>query len=300
MVSPCPPDALNAGATVLFFAGPRSPLNRYRPGQRQNLRTYKGARSLPREWHFRILRPMNLAIETKELVAEFPSSGGVFRALDGLNLKVQSGSVHGFIGPNGAGKTTTMHILLGFVEASSGSASIFGEDVRHSIARQRIGYLPEHPDTYRFLTGRELLRETGRLFLISGSNLKTRVEETLRMTGMTAAADRRIATYSRGMMQRICLAQALINDPDLVILDEPTGGLDPLGRLAVRNMVAELKARNKTVFFSSHELSEVEMVCDSVTILNRGRVVAEGPVAGLAAPGESLERYFLRLTGGAA
>ena len=188
-----------------------------------------------------------------------------------------------------------MHVLLGFIAATSGEASLFGTDVRQSIARQRIGYLPEHPDTYRFLTGRELLTASGRLFLLRGPALRSRVEQVLAETGIEQAADRKIATYSRGMMQRICLAQALVNDPDLVILDEPTGGLDPLGRAAVRRLIAGLKARGRTVFFSSHELSEVELVCDHLAILSSGRVVAEGAASALVPPGESLENYFMRI-----
>jgi ABC-2 type transport system ATP-binding protein len=191
-----------------------------------------------------------------------------------------------------------MHVLLGFVEASSGVARIFGTDVRESIARRRIGYLPEQPQTYPFLTGRELLRFAGRLFEMNGRALRERIERLVEMVGLTSAADRRIGTYSRGMMQRIGLAQALINDPDLVILDEPTGGLDPLGRLEIRRVIADLRTRGKTVFFSSHELSEVELVCDHLAILSGGRVVAEGKAGELVEPGESLEQYFLRTVGG--
>lgn len=238
---------------------------------------------------------MDSAISISNLVVEFPSRQGAIRALDGLMLNVKPGQVFGFLGPNGAGKTTTMHVLLGFIAATSGEASIFGTDVRHSIARQRIGYLPEHPDTYRFLSGRELLEMTGRLFLMKGPPLRNRIDEVLVMTGIQAAADRRIATYSRGMMQRICLAQALINDPDLVILDEPTGSLDPIGRMEIRKIIADLRDRGKTVFFSSHELSEVELVCDHLAILVKGRVVAEGKASDLVKPNESLEKYFMRV-----
>ena len=208
---------------------------------------------------------------------------------------MQTGHIFGFLGPNGAGKTTAMHVLLGFISATSGDASIFGTDVRDSVARQRIGYLPEQPDTYRFLTGRELLTLTGRLFHFRGKALRTRVAEVLAMTGIEDAADRRIATYSRGMMQRICLSQALINDPDLVFLDEPTGGLDPVGRMDVRRIILDLRDRGKTVFFSSHELSEVELVCDHLAILSRGKIVAEGAARDLVPEGERLERFFMRV-----
>jgi len=243
---------------------------------------------------------MEAAIETRDLTVVFPSHGGPVKALDGLDLQVKPGQVFGFLGPNGAGKTTTMHVLLGFIAATSGQASILGTDVRHSISRQRIGYLQEHPDSYRFLTGRELLALTGRLFLLRGSALRGRIDRVAGQTAISYALDRRIGTYSRGMMQRICLAQALINDPDLVILDEPTGGLDPMGRMGIRGTIAELKSHGKTVFFSSHELSEVELVCDTVAILSKGRIVAQGKASQLVRPGESLERYFMQVVGGEA
>jgi ABC-2 type transport system ATP-binding protein len=243
---------------------------------------------------------MELAIETRNLTVEFPSKGRPIRALDDVSLTVPTGRVFGFLGPNGAGKTTAMHVLLGFIAPTAGSALLFGEDVSRSIARQRIGYLPEQPDTYRFLTGRELLMATGRLFLMRGRPLADRVAAILAEVDLDQAADRRIATYSRGMLQRICLAQALINDPDLVILDEPTSGMDPFGRMAVRHIIGRLRERGKTVFFSSHELSEVELVCDHLVILLRGRIVAEGLAADLVRPGESLERYFLRVVGAGA
>jgi ABC-2 type transport system ATP-binding protein len=236
---------------------------------------------------------MEAAIETRELSVAFRTRQGEVRALESLDLRIEAGQVFGFLGPNGAGKTTTMHVLLGFIAASGGTAAIFGTDVRESIARQRIGYLPEHPDTYRFLSGRELLSMTGRLFHITGKPLRERIDEVLPLVGMQDSARRRIATYSRGMLQRICLAQALINDPDLVILDEPTGGLDPIGRMDIRAIIADLRERGKTVFFSSHELSEVELVCDHLAILNRGRIVAQGKASELVPEGQRLERFFM-------
>ncbi len=241
---------------------------------------------------------MEFAIEIDNLNVRFPARGSTVQALDGLSLRVGLGEAVGFIGPNGAGKTTAIHVLLGFIEPSSGHAKIFGQDSRQSVARERIGYLPEHPDTYRFLTGRELLRMAGKLFLMKEKNLRERIDAVLRLVDIEQAADRRIGTYSKGMLQRICLAQALINNPDLVILDEPTGGLDPLGRMDIRKLIARLRDEGKTVFFSSHELSEVELVCDRVAMLARGRLVAEGPVTDLVAPGESLERFFLRTVAG--
>ncbi|MDD5678301.1 MAG: ABC transporter ATP-binding protein [Kiritimatiellae bacterium] len=240
-------------------------------------------------------KPMSNAIDIQNLVVEFPGArGSAVRALQGLSLSVAPGQVYGFLGPNGAGKTTTMHVLLGFIEATAGAARLFDEDVRQTIARRRIGYLPEQPDTYRFLTGRELLLTAGRLFGLSRAARNAQADELLALVGLETAANRRLATYSRGMLQRIGLAQALVNDPDLVILDEPASGLDPLGRLRIREIIAVLRKRGKTVFFSSHELSEVERVCDCVGILANGRLVAEGRVAELVKAGESLEQYFIK------
>ncbi len=238
---------------------------------------------------------MNPAIEIQNLVVEFPARHGSVRAVDGLNLSVPRGQVFGFIGPNGAGKTTTVHALLGFIAPTSGTLRILGGDVRQALARSRIGYMSERPEIYRFLTGRELLCMMGRLFDLTAAAARRRAGVLLERVGLAGAADRRIAVYSRGMLQRLGLAQALINDPELVILDEPTSGFDPPGRIEVRRIMEELRARGCTVFFSSHELSEVEKVCDSVGIIVRGRLAASGPIAGLARPGESLEQYFLRL-----
>jgi ABC-2 type transport system ATP-binding protein len=235
------------------------------------------------------------AVTFDQLSVRFASRKSEVVALDNISLVVPCGTVFGFLGPNGAGKTTAIHVLLGFQQATAGRATIFDCDVRAAIARQRIGYLPEHPDAYRFLTGREMLAFAGRLCGLSGTVLAQRTGAVLQEVDLRDAADRRIATYSRGMRQRICLAQALIHDPDLLILDEPTGGLDPVGRLLIRRIISDWRRRGKTVFFSSHELSEVELVCDRVCILARGRVVAQGVPQELAAPGERLEQFFMRV-----
>lgn len=240
---------------------------------------------------------MSNAIEIDHLSVSFKSrSGPDVTVLRDISLTVKTGQVFGFLGPNGAGKTTALHILLGFLSATSGTARIFGQDVQTAIARERIGFLPEHPDAYRFLTGRESLMVAGRLFRLSRSVLKERIEQVLALIGLPSdVASRSIATYSHGQRQRICLAQALINEPDLLILDEPTGGLDPLGRREVRSLIQNLKSAGKTVFFSSHELSEVELVCDHVALLAQNRIVAQGAIHDLVPPGERLEQYFLRM-----
>ncbi len=247
------------------------------------------------------------AVDIDGLVVRFAAGRGrTVEAIAGLNLRVERGCVFGFLGPNGAGKTTTIQALLGFVPPDAGTVRLLGEDVRRSVARQRVGYLPETPFFYPFLSGRELLEACARLFGLPRAEGRRRAEALLRRVGLADAADRRVGTYSRGMLQRAGLAQALVNDPDLVILDEPTSGMDPLGRMDVRGLIAELRGQGKTIFFSSHELSEVELVCDRVAVLVGGRVAAEGPPATLGAGEGSLESHFLdivrraRAEGGAA
>jgi ABC-2 type transport system ATP-binding protein len=238
----------------------------------------------------------NPVIEINDLRVAYP--GPAAPALKGLSLQVRAGEVFGFLGPNGAGKTTTMKVLLGFVSPTSGRASIFGVDVRQPIARQRIGYLPELTYYYKFLTAEELLRFYGRLFQIPAAELARRMDEVLKLVELDSARHRQIKNYSKGMQQRVGLAQALINNPDLLILDEPTSGLDPVGRMKVREIIQRLKTAGKTVFFSSHELGEVETVCDRVAILSQGELKAEGRVAELAGRHQgNLEKAFLEIIG---
>jgi ABC-2 type transport system ATP-binding protein len=219
-------------------------------------------------------------------------------AVDGLSLSVNAGEVFGFLGPNGAGKTTTMNVLLGFVTPTSGTAYLFGEDVSRPIARQRIGYLPELTYYYRFLTPEEILRFYGRIFRIPKDQIEKRIDDVIRLVELDHARKRQIKTFSKGMQQRVGLAQALINNPDLLIFDEPTSGLDPIGRMKVREIIQRLKNEGKTVFFSSHEMGEVETVCDRVVIINQGKVQEEGRVADLLARHQmNLEQIFLKLIG---
>ena len=240
-------------------------------------------------------------MEIKDLRVEFRSreaDNGVKIAVNGLNLSVQAGEVFGFLGPNGAGKTTTMNVLLGFVNATSGTASIFGVDIREPIARQRIGYLPELTYYYKFLNTEELLRFYAKIFQIPRSQREARIDAVLKLVELEHARKRLIKTYSKGMQQRVGLAQALINNPDLLILDEPTSGLDPIGRMKVREIIQRLKNDGKTVFFSSHELGEVETVCDRVAIVNQGQVKVEGRVGDLVAQHQcNLEQIFLKIIG---
>jgi ABC-2 type transport system ATP-binding protein len=215
-----------------------------------------------------------------------------------LSLEILEGEVFGFLGPNGAGKTSTMQVLLGFQPPTRGSASIYGVDVQQPIARRRIGYLPEMTYYYKFLSAEELLRFYGRIFGIARKELESRIDAVLKLVEMEPARKALIKSYSKGMQQRVGLAQALINNPDLLILDEPTSGLDPIGRMKVREIIQRLKNEGKTVFFSSHELGEVETVCDRVAIINKGELKVEGSVSDLVEKHKAnLEQIFLKIIG---
>ena len=244
---------------------------------------------------------MEAILQIEKLTVEFRSrelGQGTKVAVKALDLTVQSGEVFGFLGPNGAGKTTTMNVLLGFVNATSGSASIFGVDVRQPIARQRIGFLPEMTYYYKFLSAEELLRFYARIFRIPRMEIDRRVDTVLKLVELESSRKRQIKTYSKGMQQRVGLAQALINNPDLLILDEPTSGLDPVGRMKVREIIQRLKNEGKTVFFSSHELGEVETVCDRVAILHQGELKVVGRVSELVQQYQThLEQVFLKIIG---
>ena len=245
--------------------------------------------------------PANTVLAIENLTVEFRSKEigqRMKRAVNQLNLSVSQGEVFGFLGPNGAGKTTTMNVLLGFVNATSGTARIFDVDVRETIARQRLGYLPELTYYYKFLSDEELLRFYAKLFRLPRTETERRIDAVLKLVELEGARKRPIKTYSKGMQQRVGLAQALINDPDLLILDEPTSGLDPIGRMKVREIIQRLKNEGRTVFFSSHELGEVETVCDRVAILHQGELQVAGRVDELARRHQcNLEQLFLKVIG---
>ncbi len=236
-------------------------------------------------------------VDLRVCFADRRAPGGVVVALNGVSLNVPRGAIFGFLGPNGAGKTTTIQTLLGFIPITGGTVRMLDRDVQEAIARERVGYLPEPPSAYGFVTAREWLEAIGRLFGLSRRICWERAGRLLDELGLADAACRRVGTFSRGMRQRLGLAQALVNDPDLLILDEPTSGMDPLGRIEVRHLLRRLKAEGKTVFFSSHELSEVELLCDQIAILSNGRVAAQGKPVDLCRPGERLEQAFLRWIG---
>jgi ABC-2 type transport system ATP-binding protein len=196
--------------------------------------------------------------------------------LVGLDLEVAENEVFGYVGANGAGKTTTIKSLVGLIQPDGGEAWICGAPAAEASARAGLGYAPENPYFYEYLTARETLDFYARLFAIDRSTRRKRAGELLERVGLAAAADRRVRQFSKGMVQRLGLAQALVNDPRVLILDEPMTGLDPVGRHDVRGLILELKARGKTVFFSSHILSDVEAVCDRAAILHDGRLVSCG------------------------
>ena len=200
------------------------------------------------------------------------------RAVVGLSLEVGRGELFGFVGPNGAGKTTTIRTAMGLIRPTHGRVSIFGHPAGSRAARERLGFLPEAPYFYDYLTARELLDLVGRIFGLGAAERRARAGELLERVGLADAADRPLRKYSKGMLQRAGLAQALMNDPDLVVLDEPMSGLDPLGRKDVRDLMVELHERGKTIFFSTHLLPDVEMLCDRVAVIHQGRLRDVGPV----------------------
>jgi ABC-2 type transport system ATP-binding protein len=206
-----------------------------------------------------------------------------YRALDGLSLEIAPGEVFGFLGPNGAGKTTTLKLLLQLIFPSSGHAEILGQPVGHVATRHRIGYLPENPYFYDYLTAEELLTYFARLFGYSGADLTKRVGHLLDRVGLRAERRLQLRKFSKGMIQRVGVAQALINDPEVVFLDEPMSGLDPLGRRDVRSLILELRDQGRTVFFSSHILSDAEALCSRVGVVARGRLAAVGRLTDILA-----------------
>lgn len=227
----------------------------------------------------------NPAVEIRNLVKDFQTSfkREPLRAVDDVSIRIMPGEVYGLIGPNGSGKSTTMKALLGLVAPTSGRCAIFGKDSLEVDSRNEVGFLPENPYFYKHLSGKETLEFYGKLCGISGKGLRARVGELLELVDLTEAGERRIGGYSKGMLQRIGLAQALIQEPRLVILDEPTAGVDPVGSRQIRDLIFTLKGRGITVFLCSHLLEQVQEVCDHVGIIFRGKMVREGRLEDLIA-----------------
>jgi len=203
------------------------------------------------------------------------------QAVKNLSLVVEPGQVYGLLGPNGCGKSTTLKILLGLVTPNSGRALVFGKDSREYRSRRDVGFLPENPYFHKFLTAAELLSFHGKICGLSGKKLTARIDELIDLVGLRDARDRRVGGFSKGMLQRIGLAQALVHDPGLVVLDEPTAGVDPAGSHQIRDLILDLKKRGKTVLLTSHLLEQVQEICDRVGIMARGEMIREGPLEDL-------------------
>ena len=236
---------------------------------------------------------MSHAIAIRDVHKTYP---GGKHALKNFSLEVETGEIFGFLGPNGAGKTTTIKILLGLIKPTSGTVEVLGQDPTKPAARLRLGYLPEVANYYAFMTPRELLTFYGTVCGMPAKLRRERRELLLEQVGIADVADKQLKQFSKGMLQRVGIAQALLHDPDLLILDEPMTGLDPLARLQMRDMILALKQQGKTIFFSSHELSEAEVICDRVGVLKDGELCQCCPTRDMVGDGEAnLERIFLRI-----
>ena len=218
------------------------------------------------------------AVSIADVHKSFPGhwgKGGVY-AVKGVSLRIPEGGVYGLIGPNGSGKSTVMKLLVGLLAPDAGSCSVFGLPATAPANRREIGFLPENPYFYKFLTGEETVRFYGRLCGLRGAALKERTRELLELVGLTEAKDRRLRGYSKGMLQRIGLAQALVQKPRLLVLDEPTAGVDPIGSRTIRDIILNIKEQGVTVFLCSHLLEQVQEICDRVGVLYQGCLIAEG------------------------
>ena len=209
------------------------------------------------------------------------------QAVRGVSLSVKAGEIFGYLGPNGAGKTTTMKMAMGLIQPSAGSVKLFGRTMQDPMIRSRVGYLPEHPYFYDYLSATEILDFYAELYGLDRSTRRRRVGELLELVGLSHAAHRTLRRFSKGMLQRVGIAQAIINDPDLVILDEPLSGLDPMGRKEVRDIIVSLREQGKTVFFSTHILHDIETICDRVALLIQGKLEKVGPLDTLLSEGTS-------------
>ncbi len=244
---------------------------------------------------------MQEAIKADGLGLVYGSGGSALTALESIDLSIKKGEIFGFLGPNGAGKTTTIKLILGLMLPSAGRIRIFGNNPSLPGARKNIGFMPETANYYWYLTPFELLKFYGNIFGVKKNALKERINSLLELVGLSERKNSLMRTFSKGMLQKLNLAQSLINDPDLLILDEPTTGLDPIAKMKMRDILIDLRKKGKTIFFSSHELSEVEIISDKVAILKRGRLLKEAvPQNLLNEKGErvTLDKYFFDLVKG--
>jgi ABC-2 type transport system ATP-binding protein len=240
---------------------------------------------------------MKTAINIDDLSITYKNSPGGFKALDQLSLNIPEKQIFGFLGPNGAGKTTTIKAVLNLIPVMQGKVSILGKQNTCCSARKNIGYMPEIANYYWYLTPTELLLMYAEIFGINKKQAIEKIHSLLKMVDLQKQANDLMRDFSKGMMQKVSFAQALINDPDLLILDEPTSGLDPIARMNMRDIIKHLKDQGKTIFFSSHELSEIELICDSIAILNNGKLITTNSVQEILekSKGHSLEKYFFEL-----
>jgi len=252
--------------------------------------------------------PKSNVIEVKDLVCSYGRGSKLVQAVRGVSFEIRPGETVGFIGANGAGKSTTIKTLMGFIFPNSGSVTVFGEPAGTTESRRRIGYLPEVTLYYPFMKAREVLELYGGLHGLDRAALRERIPPLLEKVGLGGRGESLIKNFSKGMQQRIGIAQAIIADPDLLVFDELSSGLDPIGRFELRETLLELKRRGKTIFFSSHELHEVEDLCDRVIIINKGKKIGEENIPELmerlrnesvGGSPMTLERHFMRLVRGA-
>ncbi|MBB1554531.1 ABC transporter ATP-binding protein [Candidatus Gracilibacteria bacterium] len=220
---------------------------------------------------------------------------GGHEILKNISFSVEKGDVFGFIGPNGAGKTTTLKTILGIIEPTSGEVKIFGENPQNISVKKRIGFMPENTYLYKYLTGDEFLDYAAGFYEISKEKITERKNWVLKKVGLEGARARRLSTYSKGMLQRIGIAQAILHDPELIFLDEPMSGLDPIGRKMIKDLLLELKQSGKAIFLNSHILPDVEAVCDKYAIIVSGKILKQGAMKELS---ESLETVFMQTIAG--
>ncbi len=237
---------------------------------------------------------MSKKTDTPLVVSNLKKSFGRVQAVRDVSFSVEAGEVLGIVGPNGAGKSTTIKMILGLLEPTSGSVSLFGSTIADTKVRSRIGYMPETPSFYNHLSGAELLRVAGTLFSIPKAELATRSQELIELVGLSEAAHRPLREYSKGMLQRICLAQALINQPEIIFLDEPMDGLDPIGRIRMKETLLEIRSKGTAVVFNSHILSDVAAISDRIAIMDHGMILKLDSVSKLIPKDKTLEDVFIK------
>ncbi len=240
---------------------------------------------------------METVLKVTDLAVEYGKEKAV---LDGLSLEIGQGEIFGLLGPNGAGKTTLIKSIIGLINIKRGSVELFGQPPLSSGARSRLGYMPEMANYYWFMTASEILSIFGALAGMKKPGLKNKIDDALALVGLSAQENRLVKTLSKGMQVRLNIAQAILHDPEFLILDEPFSGLDPLGRIDIRNILKKKKSEGRTIFLSSHELSEAELICDTMCIMKNGKILKQGSIKKLMDERleGSLENYFVNIIAG--